>query len=234
MTDRHPLVVFGRLQMHAHTTRDYNRATRLRNGGVWRFHPLPGPCFPSCRGSISDARRHEQKDGWMPAHKKYLTVEEASEAARSRQARYRAKHIEKVRARAAKWARDKRATDGESFRASRRASYAANFQKRREDARRYAKANPEKRNEIEALRRARKQTTVVERIDRAQIIERDKSTCHICGKKVRRDRIQLDHLIPLSKGGPHTYENLAVSHPYCNQSRGDGRLPAQLRLRIEA
>jgi len=59
-------------------------------------------------------------------------------------------------------------------------------------------------------------------------------TCHICGKKVRRDRIQLDHLIPLSKGGPHTYENLAVSHPYCNQSRGDGRLPAQLRLRIEA
>jgi hypothetical protein len=70
----------------------------------------------------------------------------------------------------------------------------------------------------------------VECIDRAAIIARDKSICHICKKPVRKVDITLDHLIPLSQGGPHTAQNLAVAHFSCNSRRGAGRLPAQLRL----
>jgi 5-methylcytosine-specific restriction endonuclease McrA len=40
----------------------------------------------------------------------------------------------------------------------------------------------------------------------------------------------LDHLIPLSKGGNHTSDNLALAHGRCNSRRGAGRIPAQLRL----
>lgn len=62
------------------------------------------------------------------------------------------------------------------------------------------------------------------------IYDRDAGRCHLCGKKVSRDNFHLDHLIPRSKGGVTSPENLAVSHPGCNQRRGAGRVPAQLLL----
>lgn len=40
----------------------------------------------------------------------------------------------------------------------------------------------------------------------------------------------MDHLVPLSKGGDHSWENVALAHRSCNSKRGAGRLPAQLRL----
>ncbi len=94
----------------------------------------------------------------------------------------------------------------------------------------YREANPEKRAAIQARREALKANSPrIEKIDRAYVIARDRSVCHICGRKVTR-RIELDHLVPLSKGGAHTHDNLAVSHRSCNASRGAGRLPAQLLL----
>lgn len=157
-------------------------------------------------------------------------TEEQRERARERQRRYRTRHLERVRATARDWAKRKRAVDPEAERAYQREWAAANPEKIAAYARKYRLANPEKRNEIEARRRALKRTTQVEKVDRARIIERDGCRCHICGKKVPRHRVELDHLIPLSKGGPHTYENLAVAHPVCNRRRKDGRLPAQLLL----
>lgn len=66
-------------------------------------------------------------------------------------------------------------------------------------------------------------------VDRQAIIARDGSRCHVCHRIVRED-ITLDHLIPLSKGGIHNAQHLAVACRSCNAKRGDGRLPAQLRL----
>lgn len=54
--------------------------------------------------------------------------------------------------------------------------------------------------------------------------------CDFCGKKVNPKNWHADHLVPLSKGGNHTHRNLAVTHPKCNMSRGNGRISAQLRL----
>lgn len=66
--------------------------------------------------------------------------------------------------------------------------------------------------------------------DRAYVYERDGGTCHLCRKKAPRHGFHLDHLVPLSKGGAHTCDNLAVAHASCNARRGAGRLPAQLLL----
>jgi 5-methylcytosine-specific restriction endonuclease McrA len=30
----------------------------------------------------------------------------------------------------------------------------------------------------------------------------------------------LDHVIPLSKGGEHSYDNVQVTHPSCNRKKG--------------
>lgn len=66
-------------------------------------------------------------------------------------------------------------------------------------------------------------------IQRVDIWKRDGGKCHICGKACDPRNWHLDHLIPVSRGGTHTEDNVAVSHPRCNQSRG-ARGPAQLRL----
>lgn len=96
--------------------------------------------------------------------------------------------------------------------------------------RRWQVANPERVREIEASRRARKLDAWVEDVDRQAVYERDGGKCHICGGVVSRDDFNLDHLIPLSRGGEHSYQNVALAHPRCNFSRGAGRIPAQLLL----
>lgn len=67
---------------------------------------------------------------------------------------------------------------------------------------------------------------------RAAVIARDGHICTLCGgnvyvrarKPVRR--LTLDHIIPYSRGGPDTVENLRVACLSCNARRGcDDRLP---------
>jgi len=60
----------------------------------------------------------------------------------------------------------------------------------------------------------------------------DHMICHICGKKIAEEDLSFDHLIPIAHGGPHAEWNLAVAHLECNQKRGPGRIPAQLRLPV--
>lgn len=67
-----------------------------------------------------------------------------------------------------------------------------------------------------------------ETIDLAVLAKRDGWRCHLCDRKVDRTNWSHDHLIPLSAGGDHTYDNVALAHTLCNSKRGTG--PAQLRL----
>ena len=42
----------------------------------------------------------------------------------------------------------------------------------------------------------------------------------------------LDHIIPLSQGGTHTYNNVQLAHFLCNISKRDSLLPQGEQLRI--
>lgn len=99
---------------------------------------------------------------------------------------------------------------------------------------RWHKAHPDTRRSQgrvdAALRRARLRGLPTEKIDVEDIATRDGWRCHICGKRVARVNMSLDHLIPVSKGGPHLKVNVALAHLLCNKRRGTGRIPAQLRL----
>lgn len=60
-------------------------------------------------------------------------------------------------------------------------------------------------------------------------------TCAYCGKKTRTtgdikhpDHLTMDHIIPLSKGGTHTRDNVTIACEECNQRKGndqDGWVP---------
>ena len=61
----------------------------------------------------------------------------------------------------------------------------------------------------------------------SEILERDGTDCHLCGKPVdmtlawpHRDSKSVDHIIPLSKGGAHELSNCALAHMGCNSSKG--------------
>ena len=51
---------------------------------------------------------------------------------------------------------------------------------------------------------------------RKELFERDKWTCRYCGERVTAENATLDHLIPISKGGPDSPENLATCCLLCN------------------
>ena len=73
---------------------------------------------------------------------------------------------------------------------------------------------------------------------RQKVFARDKWTCHICGKKVRKtaryprdpEMASLDHLVPIALGGEHSYANVACAHLRCNLSKGTKETGEQLMI----
>jgi 5-methylcytosine-specific restriction endonuclease McrA len=54
---------------------------------------------------------------------------------------------------------------------------------------------------------------------RSNILLRDEETCQYCGKRTRD--LTLDHIIPRSRGGQSTWENLVASCKACNGKKGN-------------
>lgn len=53
---------------------------------------------------------------------------------------------------------------------------------------------------------------------------RDAARCHLCHQLVRRRDASVDHVVPSSKGGPSTTDNLKLAHRRCNFAKGN-RVP---------
>lgn len=65
---------------------------------------------------------------------------------------------------------------------------------------------------------------VTSRPTRALILKRDGHTCQYCG--YRGDKLTIDHVVPKSKGGGETWQNLVTSCLECNNCK-DNRTPEQ-------
>ena len=74
----------------------------------------------------------------------------------------------------------------------------------------------------------RAKTRVVGIARRRIIWERDKGICYICKDETSFKQFELDHLVPISRGGTNSESNLAVTHIKCNRSRGTRIEEAQL------
>ena len=55
---------------------------------------------------------------------------------------------------------------------------------------------------------------------RKEVYARDNFTCQYCGKKISRDEITVDHLIPLAENGTDEMINYVTSCLACNQLKG--------------
>ncbi len=70
------------------------------------------------------------------------------------------------------------------------------------------------------------------RFSRFNIYARDDSTCQYCGRRLPRSELNLDHVIPRSRGGSTTWENVVCSCVACNLRKG-GRTPEEAGLRLK-
>ena len=66
------------------------------------------------------------------------------------------------------------------------------------------------------------------------IFERDDNTCVYTGKKLSEKELSVDHVVPKSKGGEDTWENLVTCDRLLNSQKGDLSLKeARLKLRYK-
>ena len=98
-------------------------------------------------------------------------------------------------------------------------------ERRRAQGRRWKKNNPEKVREDGRKRRAMLRDATYEPVDIQSIYELYKS-CIYCGSK---ERLTIDHVLPLFNGGKHVESNLVVACLSCNSSKKDKPLEEWLQ-----
>jgi len=69
------------------------------------------------------------------------------------------------------------------------------------------------------------------RFSRFNIYSRDQNRCQYCGKQFSRAELNLDHVVPRSKGGISVWENVVCSCHRCNRMKG-GRTPSEAGMRL--
>lgn len=74
-----------------------------------------------------------------------------------------------------------------------------------------------------------KEAPIVELIKRETVLIRDNYTCYLCLQRPPLNKITLDHVIPLARGGNHTYDNVKVACRSCN-SKKHTKLLSELNL----
>ncbi|MDP9381662.1 MAG: HNH endonuclease [Chloroflexota bacterium] len=67
------------------------------------------------------------------------------------------------------------------------------------------------------------------KLSRKEVFTRDKHTCQYCGKLTKD--LTLDHVVPKSRGGSHTWDNLVSACKSCNHRKG-GKNPDEARMRL--
>ena len=70
---------------------------------------------------------------------------------------------------------------------------------------------------------------------RQLVIDRDGTSCYLCGLQCYEHEIHIDHVIPRSRGGSDDPSNLKVACWLCNMRKGAKieNAPARVRIRVD-
>lgn len=114
-----------------------------------------------------------------------------------------------------------------------RAKRLRNLEKTREQSRAWTKRNPSANSAKARRRRARECNNGWEIYTEQQVLDQYGTACHLCTKEVNleaprrpgipgwEDGLHIDHVLPISKGGSDTLDNVRPAHGSCNIKKGD-------------
>ncbi|MCO6455616.1 MAG: HNH endonuclease [Pirellulaceae bacterium] len=69
------------------------------------------------------------------------------------------------------------------------------------------------------------------RFNRRNLFARDGHACQYCGTTYPASQLSLDHVVPRSRGGETSWENVVCSCVACNTKKG-GRTPVEARMKL--
>jgi len=141
---------------------------------------------------------------------------------------YRLNNLDKIRDAKRRW----RAKNKDKANATQRAWRLKNKEKDAEYKAKYNAKYPYKNGEYVRARRARKLKSLVVPYTVEEVLRIYGTNCHLCleqidlnaerkpGRKGWQHGLQIDHIIPISRGGSDIIENVRPAHGVCNMSRG--------------
>jgi len=69
------------------------------------------------------------------------------------------------------------------------------------------------------------------RLTRKNLLLRDKYTCQYTGRKLRADNATIDHIIPQSRGGRNSWDNVVISSEEANSRKGN-KTPKEANMNL--
>lgn len=211
-------------------------------------HPRGGVCSDDCRRALNlDGKVLARERAALKAGRPFLGRGIKFERARAKAAeraiaRAEAKAAKLLRAEANKQKRrareraraaqryaehpSKKKASNNDYRRRQRLENPAYRIMERACVRRWNAAHPERlksiRRNTRSARRARKRCAFIETVRRDRLYARAGGVCGICRLAIDPgESWHVDHIIPLSKGGEHSYANTQPAHARCNVEKGD-------------
>lgn len=87
------------------------------------------------------------------------------------------------------------------------------------------------------MRKRRQGMVIVDKVEVRVLFDRDRGVCQLCRKRVKLGlkypnpgMASIDHIIPVSDGGEHSYRNTQLVHLGCNLAKCTKAVGEQLRL----
>jgi len=68
-------------------------------------------------------------------------------------------------------------------------------------------------------------------VSRRALLVRDRYTCQYCGVQPGRQHLTIDHVIPRSRGGKTTWDNVVAACKKCNSKKGN-KTPAEANMQL--
>lgn len=84
---------------------------------------------------------------------------------------------------------------------------------------------------LRLLKYVRVRKSKMVKFSRANIYARDSYTCQYCNTQFRSEELTFDHVIPVSRGGTKSWENIVTACIDCNRRKG-GQTPNEAGMRL--
>lgn len=84
---------------------------------------------------------------------------------------------------------------------------------------RWARKNRQRHLEQWHKWRATRLGLFVEDVDRQKLWRMHSGLCGICSQTVAAEEFHIDHIVPIVRGGEHSYRNTRPTHRICNQRK---------------